>query len=243
MELNRDNIVPDEEMPSSSQRGKPDPVLAQEGYGSPRGKATVDELRDFLEDNGIDTSGMDDSEIPLEAGDLIGKIRLRYTKAKVQPNASKTAKARRAAAQQVNAANNGAGQQQPQSGFQSWSNSANAPPKGSSGVGARSRWNPNINPTPSTTKPNRGLLSRLAWSRSGNPAWDYTTNAARIGVPVLGVGYLWSGGPDESQLVTDEDGRVYNTGRGRPQRARKLGDLDAPYVAMQERIRRLRQQQ
>lgn len=232
MELNRDNVVPDEEMPSSSQRGKPDPVLAQEGYGSPRGKATIDELRDFLEDNGIDTSGMDDAEIPLEAGDLIGQMRLRYKKTKVQPNGSTNAQARRAAAQKVNAANNGAGQTQTQS----------ATP----GVGARSRWNPNINPTPSATppKPDRGLLSRMAWSRSGNPYKDYALNyGVRVGVPVLGASYLISGGPDEAQQVTDEDGRVYNTGRGRPRRARKLGDLDAPYVAMQERIRRLRQQQ
>ena len=116
MELNRDNVVPDEEMSSSSQRGKSDPVLAQEGYGSQRGKASVDELRDFLEDNGIDTSGMDDAEIPLEAGDLIGKIRLRYKRTKVQPNGSANAKARRAAAQQTNATNNGAGQQSTQNG-------------------------------------------------------------------------------------------------------------------------------
>ena len=80
------------------------------------------------------------------------------------------------------------------------------------------------------------------WSRSGNPYWDYATNSARVGVPLLaGSAYVMSGS-DEAQQVTDDDGRIYFTGDV-PQRARKLGDLDAPYVAMQERIRRLRQQQ
>ena len=184
MELKRDSVIPDEEMPSSPQRGKADPVLAQEGYGSKRGKASVDELRDFLEDNGIDTSGMDDSEIPLEAGDLIGKIRLRYKRTKVQPNGSPNAQARRAAAQKVNAAANGASPNQTQS-----SNTTNS--TSSSSVGSRSHWNPNINPTQKpSAQPPRSLLKRLMWSRSGNPRRDYALNAARVGVPVVGGGLL-----------------------------------------------------
>lgn len=244
MELNRDNVVPDEEMSSSSQRGKSDPVLAQEGYGSQRGKASVDELRDFLEDNGIDTSGMDDAEIPLEAGDLIGKIRLRYKRTKVQPNGSANAKARRAAAQQTNATNNGAGQQSTQNGFQSWWNSANAqpsppPPKGKAAP-----------PPPQATAPKapaaKSTDSRWYWSRNGEPVKDFVKNTGRVGAVVVPAGIYMNSGTEEAPVTGGRAHPDLNrldfeySQRGAP---RHLGDLDDHYLAMRERIRRLRQQQ